>query len=354
MIYYANIVLCTLLILYINTAMNLCDWKHCMIKHSPRINKLYEMNGKKYCHNHYKVIHYSLYLLGIVDAPFNFANAKTHKLEYSVTKVSSYVEKKDKNAIEDTIVSSSSQEDNVYQKKLLFSDSYNETKWYNIKDEQSKRIIEISDRIPQEKVNGEEWPLLPGSKSDINPDYRISVWNIKRNKSEKKSPMVTPCSNLSQNEILKIGCITEEVSIKPELNFSKSFESDLYKDELNSQKEHQDNMISQKIDKASHDLENLSYLDLSKKECYYKGCSSVDVKYIYEGWFCDIHLKEIQNYRDRLNKVDDIYSQLHIRILEQEKRKFPHPSHQEEIDNLQKRLVMIESQFINNIFKMHQ
>lgn len=87
-----------------------------------------------------------------------------------------------------------------------------------------------------------------------------------------------------------------------------------------------------------------------KKECNAKGCFDVDVKHVYQGYFCKKHEKVIEGYRVVIDQGKKDTRELFAREAEQNMRKMPHPLYQKEIDMLKKKIQKAESDFINTLF----
>lgn len=88
----------------------------------------------------------------------------------------------------------------------------------------------------------------------------------------------------------------------------------------------------------------------SRKECNAKACSDVNIKHVYQGYFCPVHEEIIRKYRIVIDANRKDMTELLAREEEQMLRKVPHPLYQKNIDNLKITLRRAEADFINTMF----
>jgi len=93
---------------------------------------------------------------------------------------------------------------------------------------------------------------------------------------------------------------------------------------------------------------------IGRRECTAKSCFNVEVKHVYQGYFCTEHENIIKGYRSIIDVNKKDLKELHAREAEQNLRKIPHPLYQKDIDSLKIKLRKAEADFINNMFSTNK
>ena len=360
------------------TRSSVCDWDYYYVSCCKNVWKIFEAsNGKKYCLNHFRIIEYTLHTSGYIN------NMKTpNKAKTQMVKNQKFYRKKE---------NTSNEALNDNKDKILKKVNSNDIeKTMNTKDTPGKeweKIQEIRDD-GKDKILKKDALVSPTDPTPLEsiPSIKKTRNRKKRNNHEKS--FVEHNTKVSETTI-ESALLPQTTSPGPEQQItspsSKTSDSILLeKKVLSVSGGQEDNKVLSlsssegisskgtgntselwtKISKstpisltASCDLEFGSNSstpsgspNVERKECNVKNCLNINVKHVYQGYFCPLHENIIKEYRRiiELNRKDP--QELSVREAEQNMRKIPHPIYQRHIDTLRESIKKAEAEFINRMF----
>jgi hypothetical protein len=364
-----------------------CEWDFHYVSCCKNIWKLYEAsNGKIYCMTHFRVIEYVLYTSGDTSkmkAP-NAAKSKVVKPLTTDPKAGSSpsttgrLDAEDQTPKKGVAKPSPKAKTPKIKERSLPSSKVSEKKWAPIADKDIPRELDpnfppITPELKTEPSVPE--PVVPAKAESTLVVIPVVSPAVETKEGGKKMVSIPPTPGpVDQGSQDNINMISKIYNLGPFLIKENPRESDTTRSResrLSDSNLAQPEWTPIRTAKSGPSSLNTSSsssggLDVpmdaqargspggspgvGRRECNAKGCLEVNIKHIYQGYFCSRHEAIIKGYRSviELNKKDP--RELAARIAEQDLRKIPHPLYQRDIDILKHSTKKAEADFINRVF----